>query len=729
MKARLLVAAAVVAGLIALGISCSAATSVGSTARLVGSHDLALFDELGADGSTLARVDVDADGNATFVGLPNRYLVVTSADTNELRVLTMYRENTLSRYFERAPNPLETLSIPVIDRPSKLAVDEGRHADGRRVTGAYIYAARPGGAELSIVGANTREQTSSFRAVRGPLATPAPVTAIAAWMGTGLTSLPATTSLFVATFDGSRGSVFRVKLPTNPVNLRVSAPAFERVIDVGDETVVALQMLPPLATRTVEGQPFCATTECLAVATRKSAGMDGRTFLVELDTLRTATLAFPAPVRALAAGATATRLFGILDEEKCGSSACAGVIGVDTRVAPTAAGFPVLNDFSLQPMLPLRAGESLPMGVALAEGAVIRQTAELTDGGTVDLGFASQPYDLLGVFSSSNGELSFFDGLAGTIIDYDARRTTISAASLQIPGTLPDGGASFVAPDGGPMGTVRTGVVTETVPFVSESQTAPYRQVSVTTTDAGTDLPFTLEIADGFFYGQSLVVIYGGLVPGLVGLPTIASDGIHLTFTAGLESRVEAGDHVIFFVDAVACGDARVVSVGSGTFDVDQVPAECALRNRYSVRAGGTRPLVIAADLEGFIARSRVGDTLTWNRRYAAFPPGFDGVRTSLKMTLGTIPELEGAFWDFTIDGKTMPYRIAFDNSSSGIGCSTQVPGRLVMAQFPTLVSNALAYPWGVMTAAPSANGVVEANLSQTFRGVLGLSDGARCYR
>src|SRR5260221_13914373 len=47
-------------------------------------------------------------------------LFITSTETNEIKILTV---GSVTRDFVRAPNPLEPLSIPVLDRPIDLARD------------------------------------------------------------------------------------------------------------------------------------------------------------------------------------------------------------------------------------------------------------------------------------------------------------------------------------------------------------------------------------------------------------------------------------------------------------------------------------------------------------------------------------------------------------------------------------------------------------------------------
>ena len=82
----------------------------------------------------------------------------------------------------------------------------------------------------------------------------------------------------------------------------------------------------------------------LAVATRKDRGAAGRTFLFDTQSLVSTALDFGGPVRALFThpGATAGtrvygarhRIFGVLDEEACGSPACGGRLMCPAWPAP-----------------------------------------------------------------------------------------------------------------------------------------------------------------------------------------------------------------------------------------------------------------------------------------------------------------------------------------------------------------------------------------------------------
>ncbi len=434
-------------GVLLLVLSCAQRTP-STSARLAGANHLVLVDELPGDGLL-----ADAVADKPPVGIPHRYLFVTSTDTNELRVLRLWTEKLDYRQFVEAPNALETLSIPVIDRPMVLAVDEGVSVRGRLSTGSYVYAGRAGGLEVAVVGT----APSEMRAVlTQPLALPMPMTAMTAWMGSDLTRLPEQTTLFVAGFDGLRGGLFRFTLATNAAQLRQgSLPVAERVMDVGAESVVALHMLPPLPGRSVNGHPFCAGKNgCLAVATRKASGTTGRTFLIDLETSERVDLAFPWPVRQFASGGMGSRLYGILDEESCSDSSCRGVIGVDVERTAGAA-FGIMKNALGEPMRVIGTDGSLAMSLRIVAGGTLRTTSEQYDGGASSLVVGQSSYDLLGVMTSSEGLMTFFDAARGTVIDYDIRRALVGSALLRTPGVFEDGGTGLFDADGGVFGSTR----------------------------------------------------------------------------------------------------------------------------------------------------------------------------------------------------------------------------------------------------------------------------------
>ena len=133
-----------VMGLAALAAACNAPNG-SHRANLIGTHDLVLVGDPanGFLAETVQEGGVIVGSN----GIPSRFLFVTSTDLNQLHIFENYQTVAVGRSFVGAANPLETLAIPVLDRPAMLAVDEGRNKQGLRVTGAYVYAARPGGAQ------------------------------------------------------------------------------------------------------------------------------------------------------------------------------------------------------------------------------------------------------------------------------------------------------------------------------------------------------------------------------------------------------------------------------------------------------------------------------------------------------------------------------------------------------------------------------------------------------
>lgn len=707
--------------------------------NLFGAHDMVLVDELPGDG-TIASV---SDG-----GVPNQYLFVTSADTNELKVLKNYKALLAGRYPVTAPDPLEALSIPVLNGPTSLFADEGLSANLRRVTGRYVYATREGGAELSVIDATP---AGFAQVTRSPLVLPAPITAGVAWLGVGLTQVPDTSSVYLATFDGTNSVVYRLDLPTDRSRRgEIALATPERLLDVGQEAVVALAVAPPFPGRTLYGLPFCqGTSKCLVLATRRDSGkerVDGRTLMVELDTMRTATLAFPGPVRVLKVAGLGRRVHGLLDEEKCDSASCGGALVVDT-LTETDGGFPVLSDLSGHPMQPVRSGGALARDLAVASRHDLTDESKekpfgigqaLPDGGAVLQGYLE-----LGMYSTSNGQIVVYDGVDGVPIDYNGIRTGLTGGAVQIPLSLPDGGWGFYTDDGGVNYTAPVLSLTEEDTTTTDGGVLPYRAYAARAT-SGPDLGYSvhLEIGDGSLYAQSLFITNQGAIPGLVGLSTSASDERIIRFTPGLEG-LAVGDRVAFtatFADGGvgACGESKVssLSLDAGFAEVDAIPAECQARSQFTVMGAGAQPLIVSGTLDGYIARGTVGETITYYRRYVTRPAGFDGVRPALSLKVESMPSVPGALWRFDVDGALAPYRIHFDFSSisSATGrCATEVPGALLLGELPTYYSSeGLRYSWSVITLFPYTNGIAIAPLERAVADVFRSTDfnsGATCYR
>lgn len=704
------------------------------SANLIGTHDLLFVDQIG-DSNAVAKLEADADGNTTVVGLPGRFLFLTSADTNELRVLELFRPNFTTRDFMRGPNPLETLSIPVLDRPTLLATDEGRNSLGQRVSSQTIYAARPGGAEVSIVSLKARRQLGGR-----PVPAPGPVLAIGASMTVTNDTLPAATTLYVATWDGAVSSVFTASVSTDPAivdaQVREGTLDFTRLTSLDGVPLSAMYVVSPLSTRTLDGAAFCATEPCLALASRLGKAGGGEEWLLEPSTGRSVKLAFPAGVRKFAAGASTRRLYALLDESKCGGPQCGGVVAVDLLAATSSGGFPESKNVVGSPFGPLRVTEGLITGLAIAQGGVVRQIAEVSDGGSTGLISSFQRYDELGAFTSSDGLVTWFSGAAGSLIDYDGRRSTITAAALRTPGVLDDGGITFAQADGGIAGSFFAASVS--APTVVEET---WRRATVTT-PIEPIVQWGVEVSDGYFTSQDISVINRGLLPGLVNVSAAASTRLP---TSGLEVRAQLDDVVIFQklnADSafVECGRAAVVSIGSGTIDVDAVPPACADATSFSVRAAGTKPLVVVAATQGYLGRTAPGEQFTYNQPYVLIPADVIADRTSLTITVPTNPfPLEGAYISFTLSSFITPLRVQIDTSSGNVSrCASVLPsqvvfGNLVMLQAPTSANGQtdVLFPWTTFAVVPSGNAVAEFLHTGLQAGGLPLTSGqgVACHR
>lgn len=713
---------------------------------LSGALDLVVVDHLPDDGTVASVVK----------GVPSRYVFVTSADLNHLAVLDTYNGRPVSGspYAREAlvgPNPLEALAIPVLDHPTMLVVDEGLSKEqGRRVTGRFVYAARAGGAQLSVVDATPKGFVS---VTPSPLEVGAPITALVAWIGVDLTSIPETTSVYAATFDGADGAIARLTLPTQPERrAEVARVVPEELVVFPGEAVVDLAVVPPFSGRTLDGQPFCAgPSACLAVATRRSGGSDGRTLLFEVGTARTARLAFPGPVRSLQAPGVGERIHGVLDEAKCDATSCGGVLIVDARAGTTTEGFTVLMDFSGRPMRPLQAATGYIRDLAAAtnhalldvakeEPLNLRQYTEVRDAGVLTYEARRVGHQELGAFTATNGETAIYDGVHGTFVDYDGRRAELTEAIVRTPQPLPDGGYALLLEDGGTNFVDLAVKLAMEVPLPDDGGIdLPFRIHTASVDDEAwrEAQPFTVTLADGYWVDQSIYVEQQGDLPGLTGLATPASASSTLSFTPGLEDRVQVGDRVRFTQGLAdggteLCGEAGVTAVAVGSLTVSEVPSGCSSPSAYSVSAGGAQPLVITGDVEGFMTRAAPRETVTYRRRYVTRPNNFDGERPAMVMTVGDMPTPPKSFWRFSLSGNTKLYRVAFNFlSSSGYStCTTAVGGAVLLRELPT---SKFVYEWNLVTLFPTSDSLamqpLGAAVADAFGAVTPGLNYAVCYR
>lgn len=700
-------------------------------ASVLGPVDLVIVDKL--DGDSLAVLPgYAADGTVIErVGYHGGRVFVTSTDSNELRVFEPFREGTVNNAdWARAPNPLETLSIPVLDQPQILVADEGVTADGR-VTGAYVYAARRSGAELSIISARSLKQVGGH-----PVPLPAPLMAVGAWMNVTGPALPATTSVYVATWDGTTSRVVTASIPIDEEQLAATLGAgtlaFTDVTVVPNEPIKALQVVPPRVGRTLDGAPFCDTAICLAIATRKVDGT-GRSVLLDPATGVSATLSFGAQMRDFAVSFRPDgdlRLYGIIDEEPCGGAFCGGVLSVELSAGTSAMGFPLTTDVTGAPMQPMRAGDGLVLGLTIGPGARLNGSVEtITDGG-YDAAQSQIGYSELGAFSTSNGAVTFFNAQYGMIIDFNARRVAVDYAQVRRPEILEDGGAIFARPDGGPTGTLEALPVDVKDPVVG-SITTPWREVSVGAADGGV---WKLTLGDGYLSSQVLYAISNGNLPGLTNLAD--TGGTQLRVPAGAEAVAAVGDIVRFFdgVDdqtLAECGRASVTAIQSGAITFDPAPTDCKRNEaaRVTIKAAGTKFIVLLADTEGYLGRVEAGETFVYRRRYAALPlnvgrsadpeNGIYAPSDALRIEVPAEPlREEGAYIAFGITGYLAPFRAQIDavNTFSNAGqsycylsnqtASQVVIGNIAMSIGPRPVGTSTApeFTWWTYGVVPSGN-------------------------
>jgi len=656
-------------------VACSQqATS--SASAFIGANDLVLVDLL--DGGALV-----GEGNAGV----DRFLFVTSTNTNELRVLDLKAVSgtAIVRAPLKAPNPLETLSIPVLDRPTSLSIDT-RYENGVRRKGSLLYATRQGGAEFSIVGV----ELSELRELRR-VPMPAPVTAMANLMADAATS-----RVWLATFDGNDAAVLELSMPGAAAALRARTTAslvssLTTRLQIRGASVSAMLAVPGVTGRTVAGRPFCANPlePCLAIATRQRSGAAGTTSLVELATLETVALNFPGPVRQLSTsdaqlpgtgadeGAVAPPpgaiLYGVLDEEACGSFRCGGVSAVDARGAAPAAGFGVLVADGA-PTQPLRWNDGLVRGLSFVAGGRVR-TIAATDGGAG--GFA-----VLGVLTMSNGDIIFFDALTMSLLDQDP-----TAASL--------GSGRYT---GGPAWLEG--------PTISGGD-AEAAQLNAT-------------VKDGAFRAQTITVSWEGELTPTLSVPPGTTNAFEV---GALASRLSVGDRVAFTGEG--CAPATLTGVG-GT-SVQFAPATGCSPTAAVIRAGPSAPYVISGSVDGFLGRAASGSEFKSSAGSFVRIAGVDPVAPGLVIPFGTAadtqPPATGVSWSFELTSGLAPLVSVLDPGlfTAGSTCpgTLQLPGSVVYE--PVLARVFVAYP--------STNVVAEFDPLRALRGGNGPSEGLSCQR
>jgi hypothetical protein len=677
------------------------------------------------------------------VALVGKYLFVTSSDRNELRVLDLERD---PQDWVRAPNPIEPLSIPVLERPIQLARDvrylpatvaltvdsEGNPTKTEDyleevADGPYVYARSAGSRRISVVSTALLKEATHLDAsglvtafaARGPMA--------------GKSSI-----LYYAAQDAAGAKLYRVELSPeappkpHPVGTLIAG------LDLTGETVTALLVLPPPLG--MQGQ------EHLVVATRRIAGTPGgRTFRVEVDMVNGSSIRadyqFGAPVRLLAthplvadpgAGggcdfdptppkpgynpddltgsviAAGAYVFGVLDESFCGGQAqCSGVLAVESATGLRP------NDSTGFPMLPITVGEGLPTGLTLAANAgvairCINEVVEVPADTPPDK--RPQPEDfplvrglqvrpLVGIMPSTNGDITLFDAVRLRPFDFDKKGARVAAS------------------------------------LMSDAITGRTIELTSTTTLAQA---FTVGLREGSTVNDTFRLVFEGGLPNL-GSRVLAENPPVCDSAAGtclfqVDAKVirradgtytvTPGDLVTLEGDPTSCqktetapllGDLVVsevrVSGGIAQIVTPLIPAECEGQPRYSIRvARGT--LAAYSDVAGYVGRLGAGERLKIPGRYYFRPVGFDPAldpvhaeltREEAFARLAPQPK-RGDQYVISVQSGFQPYVFRLDTTSllAGLGVF-RLPGPVVHTQIGGVDFAYIAYP--------SADGILRANL------------------
>lgn len=621
--------------------------------------------------------------SALPVGIPGAFdlaqagdlLFVNSTDRNELRVLNLAQS---PREFVRAPNPLQALSIPVLDRPTGLVrevrygdglaeVEEGVQAvppaafqeqlEGKKLVrlpgaselgGPHLYVMSAGSPEISIVGPGARPEPgadplSPERSELKELArlpTSAPVTAMAA---RGSETQAGT--LYYATYEPQAATVWSAEVP----------PPGELTLDAVLQSVRFLARFPGESVTALLALPG----QRLVIATRRDQGRSGQTLLFDARALAATPLPFSGPVRQLATHPAVyeiqgdqlvrtlpegQRVYGLLDEQACAGSACGGLLAVDVIVNPPT----VVTDGTGQPMAPIRFGAAVALGLSLGTAMNVQLPAE---GG----GFTGAVLPLLGLVTASTGELFLFDARFPRHIDTDPAPAEVSGFA--------------------------------------------YGETSLDPEENDLHGPRRISVADGAAPDESVSVIYQGRLPGLVDLPTQDADGVRFPAPEAFLPRAAAGDILLVSTSGGSC-EVQVASVETQALVTSALPPGCGGRVSFTVRASAARPYVVVGSESGFMGRVGAGEAFSFSGAYFHHPDGFDPKVPLLRFAFGKEdPAIQrDSGYRIQIDGHFAPLAAVVDPGLTGIGSSLYFPGSPVLDSGRQLAF--IAYP--------SANAIVE---------------------
>ncbi|MCY1077183.1 hypothetical protein [Archangium lansingense] len=708
---RLIVSLMVVAG--ALLSACTEEEEFRQTVGLAGPYDVALVQQ--------------------DEGVPE-LLFVTSTDTNELRVLELAKEQ-VDRRFVRAPNPLQSLAIPVLPRPQSLTRDVRYDENGQERTGRLVFARSSGSTEISVVAADHKE-LREVRRLRTPRMTGTSVGPVTAFAALAPEQVGGQTRLYFATQETTGARLWLALLPDRERLLAevdaeedartpVEVLPLEGLVLPENVAVNSLLVLPSPVGQDHPG--------VLAVATR---GTGGTVYRVDLGSKVVQTLNFggaqvlylathgrtqydvvvqtsKAPKtrvtesRTLEAGA---RIFGVLDPSNCSVLLqCTGVLAVDVATGQVAKDRTALdandNLVSLYDMMSLTSGAGLPTGLSVVtDRNLVVQSGEPMNVFDPDPANADRrrgpTLPVLGIVPLSNGTILFFDAL--NLIHLNVK-------------------------------AIWTAEQTKNTP----TATTVLANAQGTTLDENTRDEITFSGTFGVTRDQTYVLTYQGILPEMSSVARAADDSFKVPFEPqpGLGQVVQPGDIIVLLSaetgGQVCATDVTVLAVQPRDADnkvtlvpSGNLPPACADYDYFQVRAGGAQSLVVSSSSEGYVARLGAGGEVSRTGPYFFHPPGYAGLSEDVAVRLkverqnlddgdpgrGFVDLARGDRYVVTIDSHFLSYIISVDTSVGDL-FFFRLPGPVVQA---TVDNDDFAY-----IVYPSANGVLEVDLSSITAGVL----------
>jgi hypothetical protein len=660
--------------------------------------------------------------------LSNDLVFVTSSDDDDLRVLDLKAD---PRDFVPAPNPLQALSVPVLERPDALTRDVA-YVDGADVSGPYVYARSSGSQEISVVAAERTRLVEVDRLRTGGL-----VTAFAARAPAGegapsvlyyaLQTPPAGVTCTAAV-------VMRQELPGPDVLTEATRPAATPVFCLNPrESAVALLVMPQtgqlvLATRSNTNLPPALPGRTLlltepaegglaSVTMDLSAGFDGSPVRLLATHPRVTRVADdPATgvdeTEVLAAGQF---IYGVRDEAACGAGPqCSGVLAVESATGAHA------KDLSGAPMLPITV-PGLPTGLAIVPEGQVRLV--LTNGTG---GVATVP--LLGILPSSTGTITLFNASDRRMFDLNPEGASAAVEVRNVAEQVVDRG------------------VTDINSVVNVEQTVEY----VNPTD-----PSRRAVRKTLFEGSVISslyrIVYQGFFPTMAALDRdlAAPDLFEVDQPTDPRQRAAIGDIIELQGDDVVCGTDLVVTdvqppntAGRVRLVTTAIPETCAALPRFSVRAGGDQPFILINEAGTLLARDITGATAEYRipTSYYFHPAG---LRTAT-IEVDDVPNVPPPAWTVPAFPETPPdivIRVAVPTVAgrltrgdrfvvtlgSGIrthtfGVDTTTTG--VGLNFYTLPGPVVAAPGSDLAyiAYPSADGILQVNLGLVVDNALNAS-------